>query len=150
MGIFAIGGVLGALLAYFFDPQNGTRRRHMLADRTGGALRSGRRRAEQTGRAVAAEASGVSQKVQHREEEPKDLDDATLKDKVQSELFRGADVPKGDINVNVQNGVVQLRGEVERPELIDELVEQTRKVQGVQEVENLLDTPGTEARCTSS
>src|SRR5919202_311223 len=145
MGVFALGGVLGALLAYFFDPQNGTRRRHLLVDRAGVTLRTGKRQAEQAGRAVAAEAYGVSQKVQHREEEPKDFDDATLKDKVQTELFRAADVPKGDINVNVQNGVVQLRGEVERPELIDELVEQARKVQGVRDVENLLHTPGTEA-----
>jgi osmotically-inducible protein OsmY len=145
MGVFALGGALGALLAYFFDPQNGTRRRHLLVDRAGGTLRTGKRQAEQAGRAVAAEAYGVRQKVKHREEEPKDFDDATLKDKVQTELFRGADVPKGDINVNVQNGVVQLRGEVERPELIDELVEQARKVQGVRDVENLLHTPGTEA-----
>jgi osmotically-inducible protein OsmY len=64
---------------------------------------------------------------------------------VRSEVFRDADVPKGDINVNVQEGVVQLRGEVERPELIESLVEQTRKVQGVRDVESLLHTPGTKA-----
>ena len=145
MQVLAFGTALGALLAYFFDPQNGKRRRKMLVDRTGGFVRSGRQRAEQSGRAVAAEAYGVSQKVQHREEEPKDFDDATLKDKVQTELFRDVDVPKGEINVNVQNGVVQLRGEVERPELIDDLVAQARKVQGVRDVENLLHTPGADA-----
>jgi osmotically-inducible protein OsmY len=35
-----------------------------------------------------------------------------------------------------------LRGEVDSPELIDDLVVRARKVQGVQDVENLLHTPG--------
>jgi hypothetical protein len=34
---------------------------------------------------------------------------------------------------------------VPRPELIDDLVKQTHKVQGVREVENLLHVPGTKA-----
>jgi osmotically-inducible protein OsmY len=145
MGGLVLGGALGALLAYFFDPNNGARRRNMLRDRTAGFVRAGGRRAARASRGVAAEAYGVSQKVQHLREEPKDFDDATLADKIRSEVFRGPDVPKGQVNVNVQNGVVQLRGEVPKPELIDELVEQTRKVQGVREVENLLHLPGTEA-----
>lgn len=145
MGFLALGGALGALLAYFFDPQSGTRRRHTARDRTAGFFRAGGRRAARAGRGVAAEAYGVSQKAQHLKEEPKEFDDATLADKIRSEVFRGPDVPKGQLNVNVQDGVAQLRGEVPRAELIDELVEQTRKVQGVREVENLLHVPGTKA-----
>jgi len=145
MGVFALGGALGALLVYFFDPNSGTRRRHMLRDRTAGFFRSGGRQAARAGRGVAAEAYGVSQKVQHLKEEPKDFDDATLANKIRSEVFRDPDVPKGQINVSVQDGVAQLRGQVPRAELIDDLVEQTRKVQGVREVENLLHLPGTEA-----
>jgi osmotically-inducible protein OsmY len=145
MGVFAAGGALGVLLAYFFDPNNGARRRHMLRDRVGAFFRSGGRQASQAGRAVAADAYGFSQKVQHLKEEPKDYDDATLADKIRSEVFRDPEVPKGIINVNVQEGVVQLRGEVPRPELIEDLVEQTRKVQGVRDVENLLHVPGTKA-----
>jgi hypothetical protein len=56
-----------------------------------------------------------------------------------------ADSPKGAVDVNAQRGIIQLRGEVESPELIDELVAKTRKIQGVLEVENLLHTPGTPA-----
>jgi osmotically-inducible protein OsmY len=108
-------------------------------------FRSGGRRAAHAGRGVAAEAYGVSQKVQHLKEEPKDYDDATLADKIRSEVFRDPDVPKGKVNVNVQNGVVQLRGEIPRRELIEDLVAQTRKVQGVRDVENLLHVPGTQA-----
>jgi osmotically-inducible protein OsmY len=141
MPVFALGTALGALLAYFFDPQNGTRRRHEAVDRTGAFFRRGKRPL----RGVAAQAYGISQKVQHLREQPKEFDDATLADKVQSEIFRPADVPKGQIDVNVQKGIVQLRGEVDRPELIDELVEQTRKVQGVRDVESLLHLRGTQA-----
>lgn len=76
---------------------------------------------------------------------PPAYDDQTLKAKVESELFREEHALKGVVNVNVQQGVTQLRGEVESPELIDELVGRTHKVRGVREVENLLHLPGTPA-----
>ena len=47
-------------------------------------------------------------------------------------------MPKGKINVNVEDGVVYLRGELEQPDLIEDLEAQARKVQGVRAVENLL------------
>jgi osmotically-inducible protein OsmY len=145
MRLFGLGGGLGAVLAYFFDPDNGTRRRHLAGDRTAAFFRAGGRRAARAGRGVAAKAYGVSQKAQHLKEEPKDFDDATLAAKIRSEVVRGADLSKGQINVNVQDAVVQLRGEIPRPELIEDLVEQTRKVQGVRDVENLLHLPGADA-----
>ena len=76
---------------------------------------------------------------------PKHYDDATLKDKVESELFRDEHEVKGAINVNAQEGIVQLRGELPSQDLIDTLVDRTQKIHGVREVENLLHTPGTEA-----
>ena len=76
---------------------------------------------------------------------PKAYDDATLKDKVESELFRDEHEVKGNLSINAQEGVVQLRGEVPSRDLIDALVERTRKIKGVKDVENLLHTPGTEA-----
>jgi osmotically-inducible protein OsmY len=76
---------------------------------------------------------------------PKQYDDATLKDKVESELFRDEHEAKGAINVNAQEGIVQLRGQLPSQDLIDALVDRTRKIHGVRDVENLLHTPGTEA-----
>jgi len=76
---------------------------------------------------------------------PKQYDDATLKDKVESELFRDEHEVKGAININAQEGIVQLRGEVPSQDLIDTLVDRTSKIRGVRDVENLLHTPGTEA-----
>ena len=145
MQLLALGAVLGGLFAYFFDAQQGKRRRRQAADRTAAFFRARARETARAGRGVAAEAYGVSQKVQHLKEEPKDFDDATLADKVRSEALRRTEISAEGVSVNVQDGVVQLRGEVERPELIDELVDRVRSVQGVRDVENLLHLPGTEA-----
>jgi osmotically-inducible protein OsmY len=90
-------------------------------------------------------AVGKFKSIATRTLQPKDYDDATLKDKVESELFREEHEVKGAININAQQGVVQLRGEVPSQDLIDVLVEKTEKIQGVREVESLLHTPGTEA-----
>jgi osmotically-inducible protein OsmY len=141
-----IGAVLGAIAALFLDPQSGKRRRHVVVDRVTGFFRHGARKTEYAARGVAAEAYGLKQKAAHLREQPKaQPNDATLVAKVESEVLRDADMPKGSININAENGVVVLRGQVERPELIDELVEKTRRVQGVQGVENLLHLPGTQA-----
>ena len=138
---FVFGGVLGTLGTLFLDPKQGKRRRKELADRTAALLHRTGDRAERAGRGVGARVYGMSQQVQHLKEEPKDFDDATLAHKVESEIFRDADVPKGKINVNAENGKVVLRGEVDSNEMIDDLVAKARKVQGVEDVENLLHTP---------
>jgi osmotically-inducible protein OsmY len=132
--------VIGAALAYFFDPQQGARRRNMARDRFVAFFRRRGREAARAGRGVGAEAYGLKQKATHLREEPKTFDDQTLKAKVESEVFR-PDAPKGTVNVNVENGVVYLRGEVERPEIVSELESRVRSVQGVERVENLLHTP---------
>jgi osmotically-inducible protein OsmY len=142
---FGIGALIGLVGAWFLDPSSGKRRRHVTRDRALAFFRGGGRRTARLGRTAAAQGYGAVQKATHLREEPKEFDDATLKAKVETEIFRQAGSPKGNVDVNAQRGIVQLRGEVESPELIDELVERTRKVQGVREVENLLHLPRTEA-----
>ena len=139
---------VGAGLMYFLDPQQGARRRNMTRDRTLAFFRTAGRRSARAGRGVAAEAYGVTQKITHMRDEPKELDDITLARKVESEIFRDRDVPKGNINVNVIDGVVELRGEIEEPGMIEDLEQAARKVGGVKDVENLLHTPGTPAPTT--
>ncbi|HEX6582762.1 MAG TPA: BON domain-containing protein [Thermoleophilaceae bacterium] len=73
------------------------------------------------------------------------LNDPALAQKVESEVFRDDEIPKDKINVNVEYGVVYLRGEVPDRELMDELVARTRKVEGVQGVENLTHLAGSQA-----
>jgi hypothetical protein len=120
----------GALLAYFFDPQSGRRRRALALDR------------------IPAFRGAKQAPMGMRDEEKLQPDDATLARKVETEIFRDSDIPKGRINVDAENGKVVLRGEVEEPELIKDLEQRTKKVQGVQEVENLLHVPGAAAPTT--
>jgi len=70
----------------------------------------------------------------------RDYDDVTLARKVETELFRPADVPKGSISVNVNDGVVELRGELPDQSQIDELGDTAKKIDGVKDVRNLLST----------
>lgn len=137
MRILRIAALVAAA-KYFFDPQNGSQRRAMARERVMGLVRG------LTGRSkdLAAEARSASEQIQQLRAEEGQPDDVTLARKVETEIFRDPDVPKGQINVNAQNGVVQLRGEVDRPDMIEELERKTREVQGVEDVENLLHTPG--------
>ena len=73
------------------------------------------------------------------------LDDVTLAQKVESQLFRRAGVPKGQVSVNAEEGVVFLRGVMERQEDIDRMGEEARRIAGVRAVENLLHVAGTRA-----
>lgn len=146
MRLYPLFAALGAALAYFFDPQNGKRRRHTTVDRVAGFFRRRGREVGRAGRGVASEARGVAMKATHlREDEKPQPNDATLTSKVESEIFRDAHVPKGQISVNAERGVVYLRGEVESPDLISRLEQAARDVQGVRDVENLLHSPGSQA-----
>ena len=69
------------------------------------------------------------------------LNDPALAQKVESEVFRDQDIAKGKISVNVEYGVVSLRGEVPDREQMDALVARTRQVDGVLGVENLTHLP---------
>jgi len=133
----------GAALAYFLDPQNGRRRRHQSRDQLLSLARQGTKRARKLVHHATSDAAGQARRAAHalRRPEEVDVDDTTLVDKVESTVFRKRDVPKGDINVNAENGVVFLRGQVEDPELVEALEARVRKVRGVRGVENLLHTP---------
>ena len=139
MKALALFAAAGAALAYFFDPDNGKRRRHVAVDRAAALLRRFGRRAERVGRQAASEVYGAGMKVAHPKEEWKPQpNDAALVQKVESEVFRDPSIPKGQININAENGVVYLRGRVDSPDLVEQLERAVRDVQGVRDVENLV------------
>jgi osmotically-inducible protein OsmY len=143
---YLIAGAAGLAAMYFLDPDRGKRRRAVLRDRTAGAARRVGAVSERTQRKVASDVYGVGQKVSHpatTQDEP--ANDATLAQKVMTDLFRDPDVPKGSINVNAENGVVQLRGTVESAELVLEIEGRVRRIAGVLDVENFLHLAGTGA-----
>jgi osmotically-inducible protein OsmY len=112
---------LGAALRYFFNPTEGQQRRAKVAGR-------------------------IKALLTRAEEGPRPRpDDVTLAHMVESELFRDEQVPKGQINVNAENGKIYLRGEVGEQEMIRVLEDRARSIQGVEDVENLLHLPGAKA-----
>jgi osmotically-inducible protein OsmY len=141
----ALGTAVGGLVAFLFDPRNGKRRRRGAVDRTAGMLRRRGRATARAGRVVKAGAYGRTQRLIHLRETRKEYDDVTLARKVETEIFRDADVPKGQIVVNAQEGVVQLRGEVPDVQMLEAIAAKAADVHGVRDVENLLHLPGVPA-----
>ena len=142
--IAPLAAVGGALSAFFFDPVSGRRRRAELGMRVPRFFRRRRRQVARLGRRVSSDAYGLRQRMAHSRRGPTEgrLNDPALARKVETEIFRDPHVPKGNINIQAHDGVVELRGEVPTPELIDELVERTRRIPEVRDVENLLHPPG--------
>jgi osmotically-inducible protein OsmY len=145
--IAPLAAVGGALAAFFLDPVSGRRRRAELGMRVPGFFRRRQRQVGRLGRRVSSDVYGLKQRVTHSGRRPEEgrLNDPALARKVETEIFRDPHVPKGNINVQAHDGVVELRGEVPSSELIDELVERTRSIPEVRDVENLLHPPGTPA-----
>jgi osmotically-inducible protein OsmY len=116
-----------------------------VLDRAAGAARSTVRHAERLGRRGASFAIGKARALANRAEPKPDMDDVTLKNKVETILFRDEDAPKGAVVVSVTDGVVELRGEVKRPEIKKSLEAEVRSVPEVRDVRNLLHLPKTPA-----
>ncbi|MFL5517421.1 MAG: BON domain-containing protein [Gemmatimonadales bacterium] len=135
----AAGGLAGA---YFLDPQNGKRRRHVAFDRLVSLMRRGAAEGERRARYTAGVAKGAAYEAAGAGDGAESLPDPDLANKVRSEIFRGPEAPKGDVNVNAEHGVVYLRGEVGSPEDAARLATHAREVAGVRDVVSLLHTPG--------
>jgi hypothetical protein len=70
-------------------------------------------------------------------------DDPIITDRVKTQLFGAVDAPSGAINLNVENGVVFLRGHLEDADQVEELEVLAGAVEGVVGVENLINTEPT-------
>src|SRR3954464_14430173 len=104
-----------------------------------------RRRTPAAARETPKKRAAAKRPDRARSAAPKDLDDVTLARKVETELFRDPNVPKGHIDVNTAGGVVWLRGEVKTPEDVKRLADQAQAIPEVRRVENLLHLPHTPA-----
>ena len=142
---FLLGAAAGAAAAHFLDPDRGADRRAAVAGATTSAARSGASTAQSQARQAAGKAKGAANAVTPTSTRLEDPDDGTLARKVETEIFRAPDAPKGDVSVDVQGGIAHLRGEVADEEWADRLASEARKVDGIKGVENLLHEPGTPA-----
>jgi osmotically-inducible protein OsmY len=136
--------VVGAGLAYMFDPQSGKRRRHVLRDRSVALLRRLGRRSVGKAKYVAGQAEGVAaQATGAVSRQDEGADDATVKDRILSQAFREAGVNTGDVAVDVADGIATLRGTLQSADLVHDLVERVRAVPGVRTVTPRLTVSGT-------
>lgn len=136
-------GAATAWLATYLDK----RRQRIARDRVAAAGRDVAGTADRK----AQYAAGIAKGAVHAATSPlrrdrREYDDVTLARKVETELFRPADAPKGSVSVNVQHGIVELRGQVKRPEDIKALGDATAAIEGVKGVNNLLHTAGSPAK----
>jgi hyperosmotically inducible periplasmic protein len=133
-------------LVYFLDPERGKRRRHMARDRFLARMRRLGRDMRGSVRGAAAESYAMSHRMIHLVPRTTDIaDDETLRQRIESQLFRDRHFPKGDLNINCEHGMVILRGEIDSPLEITQLEERVRRTPGVRGVQNLLHPHGTPA-----
>ena len=151
LGAGGLMAAAGAAVAYLFDPDNGNRRRAVASDRIAAFFRQGARNTAGTAQATATRVRDHAAGAVHgarkvAEPERPAPNDHELAHRVETEIFRSPEIPKGSVNVNAEVGIVYLRGEVKSDDQREYLIEGARKVDGVRAVEDLLHLPGEEPR----
>ncbi len=139
------GAAAGAVAVYFLDPQRGRARRAQFAEWSGARLHRARRALDQIRVRTGSNAAAFPQRMVSLRSDPRLVDDLTLRDRVESEVFRNPDLPKGQINIEVESAVVTVRGQVDNAFLIATVEKAILEVPGVSGVENLLHVSGTPA-----
>jgi osmotically-inducible protein OsmY len=157
---FVLGGAAAAAVTYLFDPQMGKTRRAKLRDQLGARAREAREEAERKQRHAGNLAQGAVSTLRSRADEIRErasqatggatgvataplVDDTVIEERVRAEALGRPDVPKDRIVVNVEDGVVVLRGELDSRGQIDEVLERVGAVRGVMGIDNLLHVRGT-------
>jgi osmotically-inducible protein OsmY len=140
---FALGLAAGAAAAHFLDPQSGRRRRNVMRDQAQAKARQAASTVQTQAQYAAGQAKGAVAAATPSGTRLENADDVTLARKVETEIFRAPDAPKGGVSVDVQAGVAYLRGEVPDEGWVARLADEAGHVDGIQGVQNLLHTPGT-------
>ncbi|MDP8974965.1 MAG: BON domain-containing protein [Actinomycetota bacterium] len=137
------GAAAGAAV-YFLDPRSGRGRRARAKDQVQAKLHRTADQAASTATHVENKFQGVTSSVRQPGGEAPE-DDKTLVDKIKSEVLGGSEYAGHDVVVEAANGLVTLRGQLERPEQMDKLQTAVSAVPGVRQVENYLHLPGSPA-----
>jgi hypothetical protein len=145
-----VGASVGALCMFVCDPHQGRRRRALLRDRLvhmkNVMTRDMPARVEKRGRFFRGVAKGIAHETADalamNNGHPA-ADNETLVARVRSEVLRNDNIKAGEIHIEAYDGCVTLRGQLERPEEIRNLVRETENVEGVRDVRNFLHLPGT-------
>jgi osmotically-inducible protein OsmY len=144
MRAILLGSAFGALLAYFFDPKKGSERRGMVMGKAGSAANLGSTVQHSVHNVATGAQSAVRGSVPHAPDNP-DPDDNTLKDRIESEVFRNPKYSREHLNILVVDGVVDLHGQLPTQDEIDSLIARIEGMRNVKGVQSYLHLPGTPA-----
>lgn len=136
------GATIGATTAFLADPARGRARRARLLDQAAATARHAGRALQRGMRGIRSTAEGKLQALTEGGGRVAPVDDVTIRDRAETELFRDPRVPKGTINLNVERGVIVLRGEVPDDAMRRRLAAEAAGIEGVWSVRNLLHLPG--------
>lgn len=139
------GGLIGAAIAYLYDPVSGRGRRAQLRDRGLAETRRIRERTDAKKRHLANVTRGAMSEMASPGPDDREPDDTKVAQRIQSEVFGSPEVPKDRIALNVVDGVAELRGELDAQEDIDALSIRVSAVPGVRSVRNHLRVHGAPA-----
>jgi len=139
--LFAAAAALaaGAAAMYYLDPQNGRRRRALVADRVDAARHDAARLAAAKSRRAADRARGLAAQLRshlpggHHEA----ADDGQIEGRVRAQLGRVIGYPKA-IHTTVEQGCVRLDGHVLEKDL-EPLLSELKSVPGVRRIYNRLE-----------
>src|SRR5918992_2515501 len=127
-----LGLGVGALVQYLRDPQLGRTRRVRLKDQASARVRRPLRRAgaryRKRSKFAHDRATGLVHEVTRRGRQRVPEGDQTLVDKVRSEALGGEEWRPCTINVDAVDGVVTLRGQLDRQEQIDAAERAVRQI----------------------
>lgn len=143
LGALAASAAAGAGVAYFLDPAQGRSRRARTRDKLGARSRRAVRQVERKVRYERGRARGAWHHV-HPGGEPGPVDDRVLADRVRSEVLGRAGA-RSSVNVDVNRGIVSLRGELPDDQSMIDLRDQVACLPGVEGVVTHLHLPGTPA-----
>jgi len=134
---FIAGAAVGAASAYFLDPKQGRKRRHLARDQSIRRLNDAGVSAQKAYRDFKNRAQGFVAKLTHAMQED-ETDNETLLNRVRSKFGHHVSHPRA-IFVRVHDGEVILTGHVLTGEL-EQLLACVRDVPGVRNILNRLET----------
>lgn len=126
----------GAAAMYYFDPATGRRRRAQIRDQAVSTGHDAENFARTTSRRAAGRIQGaVARTRENLSTAP--IDDDQLHDRIRARLGHVLDKP-GEVNVDVYDGQVVLRGSASTADEIDDVLETVSAMRGVAGIDNRL------------